>query len=178
MAETIKTGRPYFIATRKDELGSSFSDLERTVQDVSYGNVFKKAVLAYDFDIDGAVAVSDGTVNLRLDGTSTEFTLPANAQIVNAFYKVTTTFTSATDAAALSLGIPTDDAEGIVAEALISAATDWDATTKVTACIQVGTAATASEATTAERNIVLKNGDASEATTAGALKLYIEYIEV
>lgn len=179
MVETINTDRPQFIATKKDALGTGFGSMERSVEQLDYGKRYVRATLEYDFDVDGAVAASGGTKSFRAEGESSAFVLPANAQIIQTFAKVGTTFESSTDAAALSVGIPTDDDEGIIAEAAISAGGNvWDSTTKVIAGIQVGTAGSASELTTAERNIVLKNDHASEATTAGAMKLYIEYLVV
>lgn len=177
MTASIKETKPLYRATKKDVLGSSFGDLERSVEQHDIGGALKTVKLEYDFAQDGAIAVSGGTVNLRIAGTDEDFTLPSGAQILYSCYRVTTTFTSATDAAQLSIGIPTDDAEGIVAEAAISAMGNvWDSTTKVVAGIQSDFGTGAAEVTTAERNITVKNDNGSEATTAGALYLWISYI--
>jgi len=178
MVSSLEKNLSTFNATQKDVLGSGFGVLERNVQKLSRGNHLVNVVLEYDFGIDGAIAASSGTVSLREEGSSTAFTLPASCQVTRADYKVSTTFTSAADAAILSIGIPTDDAAGIFAALAISSGTTWDATSKVIVCIQTGTTATYGEMTTAERNIIITNSHASEATTAGKIKLYLSYIEV
>lgn len=100
-------------------------------------------------------------------------TLPDNAVVVRAYYNVATTFTSSTDAATISIGIPTDDAAGIKAAVAISdAGNPWDA--GWVEGIQDGTAANFSEACTAERAITFTV--AVEALTAGKLTLWLEYV--
>jgi hypothetical protein len=102
-------------------------------------------------------------------------TLPDNAMVVRAYYTVMTTFTSATDAATISIGIPTDDAAGIVAAIAISnGANPWDAGNAEG--IQDGTAANFSEVCTAERAITFTV--AVEALTAGKVILFLEYVIV
>src|SRR3990167_11392123 len=46
--------------------------------------------------------------------------LPSGAIVVRSWYEVITTFTSASDAATISIGYPTDDVAGIVAAIAIS----------------------------------------------------------
>lgn len=100
-------------------------------------------------------------------------TLPNNAVVVRAYYNTATTFTSATDAATISIGIPTDDAAGIKAAVAISDGTNpYDA--GWFECIQDGTAAAFSNACTAERAITFTV--AVEALTAGKLTLFCEYV--
>jgi hypothetical protein len=181
MVATIKRDIPYFQATKKDVLGSGYGSLEQTTAQRAYGNRWKRVTLVYDFAVDGAIVANSVTaMPLRAEGESAAFVLPINAVIMRADYKVTTTFTSTTDAAVISIGIPTDDAAGIKAGIAISnGANPWDATNKPVATIQDGTTANESEmTTTATRSIVLTNSHATEATTAGALKLFIEYLEV
>ena len=176
-ASITKIGK--FNKTGKDLLGSGYGQLEKNMQALSLGNGVWRAVLAYDFAVDGALAAVSGSKNLRIAGTNETFYLPIGAQILTAYVKVDTTFTSATDAATVGLGIPTDDVAGIKAATAISAAGDyWDASGKVKATIQDGTAAAASEITTAERAVVIINTHATEATTAGALKLVIHYVDL
>lgn len=179
MASTLEKNLSKFNATQKDTLGSGFGVLERNVQKISRGNHEVKVKLVYDFAVDGAIAVSGGTAALREVGSSSAFVLPTNCQVTRLDYQVKTTFTSGTDAAQLSIGIPTDDAEGLVAEAAISAAGNpWDATAKLVAGIQTGATSAYSEVTTAERNIVLKNDNGSEATTAGKIYVHVTYVEL
>lgn len=140
--------------------------------------------LEYDFAVDGAIPATSGKVPLRIAGTDEQFILPAGFQIAAAFYRVATTFTSATDAATIGLGLYAvdgtgdDDAAGIVAAIAISnAANPWDATAKVTATIQTGTAANASEETTEDQYVSIINTNA-EVTTAGKAFVYAEILEL
>lgn len=119
----------------------------------------------YVFDATGGVAT--GTVTL--DGAQ----IPDNSRVVRSFYEVTTTFTSSSDAATISIGLPTDDAAGIVAATAISAGGNiWDA--GVHEGIQTGTAATFGEKTTAARSPVVTV--ATQALTAGRFELFLEIV--
>jgi hypothetical protein len=89
-----------------------------------------------------------GAYNLK-DLAGNDLVIPDNSRIIDGFYEVTTTFTSATDAATISLGIPTDDVAGLLAAAAISTGTTFDAAAPK-ALIQVGTVAAISEKTTAD----------------------------
>jgi hypothetical protein len=117
-----------------------------------------------DFDTDGGAI---GDITLR--GPQ----IPDNSRVLRGFYEVTTTFTSSTDAATIAIGIPTDDAAGIVAATAISAGGNvWDAGIHET--IQTGTTANASEKTTAARAPVATV--AVEALTAGSLELFLQVV--
>lgn len=117
----------------------------------------------YDFAVDGGTAGSHGL----------GVTLPDNAVVVRSWYTVLTTFTSADDSATIAISIPTDDVAGIVAATAISAdGTPWDAGHHEG--IQVGTAATFSEQTTAARELTLTIG--VQDLTAGKLILFCEYV--
>ena len=176
---TFRKVTPKYKATQKDILGTGFSVLERNAEKASSGNHSVKVRLVYDFDLDGAVAAASVATAMKAQGDSDAFVLPINAQVIRTDLRVLTTFTSATDAAVLSISIPTDDVSGLVAGAAISAGGNvWDATTKRIAGIQVGTVATDSEVTTAERNIEILNTHATEATTAGKVYVDIEYVEL
>ena len=140
--------------------------------------------LEYDFAVDGAIPATSGKVPLRIAGTDEHFILPAGFQITTAFYRAATTFTSSSDAATIGLGLYAvdgtgdDDAAGIVAAIAISnAANAWDATAKVTATIQTGTAANASEETTEDQYVSIINTNA-EVTTAGKAFVYAEILEL
>lgn len=123
-----------------------------------------------------ARAVWDHTGGLTSGGSPYTFgpTLPDNAVIVRAWYHVAITFTSGGgDGAVVGLGIVTDDADGIVAGIAISDGSDpWDAGNHEG--IQVGTAATYSEQTTAAR--LFEGTITTEDTTAGKVILYAEYV--
>jgi len=123
----------------------------------------RRLTLHYDFATDGGAI---GTVTLRGGA------LPDNAIIDRAWYEVTTTFTSATDAATIGLGVATDDATGIVAATAISGMGNiWDA--GIQAAIDPSTVADFTTKTTAARDIIATV--AVEDLTAGALVLHIEY---
>ncbi len=100
-------------------------------------------------------------------------TLPKGAVILDGIAFVKTTFTSATDAGTIALGVETDSAAGLKAAIAISnGANPWDA--GKTALIPVGTAATALTALTADRK--LQYTVAVEALTAGKMVVYVQYI--
>lgn len=108
-----------------------------------------------------------------LDVNGNAIVIPDNSRVWDGFYEVVTTFTSATDAATISIGIPTDDVAGILAAAAISTGTTWDAGAPK-AIIQVGTVAAISEKTTAARNVNMTV--AVEVLTAGKVYVYLEVV--
>jgi len=124
----------------------------------------KRTVRAtYDFAVDGGATSAIGS----------GVTLPDNAIITRAWYEVTDTLTSADDSATMSIGIPTDDAAGIVAATSIVAGGDvWGA--GIHEAIQDGTAAAFSTKTTAAREITFTIG--TQAITAGSFVLFAEYV--
>jgi hypothetical protein len=109
-----------------------------------------------------------------LTGTyDTNIQLPNNAIIIRAWYDVTETFQSGTDAATIAIGIETDDAAGIVAAIAISdGGNPWD--NGPHDCIQDGAAANAAEKTTATRTVQITV--AAENLTEGELVLFLEYV--
>ena len=110
---------------------------------------------------------------MRADGLG-ELTIPKGAVIMNAWYNVNTTFTSATDAATIAIGVETDAATGIVAAVAISnGGNPWDAG-KHTCIPDFATVADYTTITTAERRIIYTLG-AAEDLTAGKLHLHITY---
>lgn len=117
----------------------------------------------YDFDVDGGDV---GDIGLGV-------TLPPNAIITRAYYEVITTCTSDSDAATIAIGLPSDDAAGIVAATAISAGSNiWD--DGYHECIQDGTASNFSEKTTASRELTVTIG--VEAVEAGKFILFCEYV--
>lgn len=109
---------------------------------------------------------------LDLDGNA--IVLPDNTRVWDAYYEVLTTFTSATDAATISLDIATDDVAGLKAATAISTGTTYDATGAPVALIPQGTVATCSEKTTAARNVTYTI--AVETVTAGDLIVYLNCV--
>jgi len=119
-----------------------------------------------------ARATFDATAGKTIGSHGLGVILPDNAIITRSWHDTTITFTSATDAATIALGLPVDDVAGIVAAVAISAATDWDA--GLHEGIQDGTAAAFSVKTTAARELTADV--AVEALTAGVLVLFCEYV--
>jgi hypothetical protein len=123
--------------------------------------------VTYDFTVDG------GTHNTSYGlGVS----LPDNAVITRSWYEAFSNFTSATGAAIMSLDIPTDDEQGLVAFTSISSTDSgniWDA--GYHEGIQTGTAATFAEKTTAEREITFSIAS-SENLLQGKATFFIEYV--
>lgn len=114
-----------------------------------------------------------GTYNLVDPITGVDISIPNAAIITDAFYVVETTFTSATDAATIALGIATDAAAGLKAAIAISnGANPWDLVTKA-ALLPVGTVATYVGPTTAARAVTATV--AVESLTAGVLKVCLKY---
>ncbi len=110
-----------------------------------------------------------------LDENGAAVTIPAGAIITEAFYIVDTTFTSATDAGTISIGLPTDAVAGLKAATAISVGTTYDALSPIhpVALTPVGTAATMITPLTAARGVDITV--AVEALTAGKMRVCIQY---
>lgn len=138
----------------------------------------RKRILKATFDATDGKAI--GTHNLAGK-------LPVGAIITDAFIDVTTTFTSATDAATISVG--TQTAADLVAATAISAARNiWDAGRKKTLVGNYaldGNALTQVAMADAEAGTLIKVATsakpvsivvASEALTAGVFTVFVEYV--
>lgn len=122
------------------------------------------------FDATGGKAIA--VHNLKDIATGNDIVIPNKSVIVGGFAHVTTTFTSATDAATMSLGLPVDAVAGLKAAIAISnGANPWDA--GKTALIPIQTAATAVGPSTADRKVDVTV--AVEALTAGIMDVLIIY---
>lgn len=100
--------------------------------------------------------------------------LPKGAVVINGRVKVATTFTSATDAGTIAIGVETDSAAGLKAAIAISdGANPWDAGVQ-TALIPVGTAATYLSGILADRKVQFVV--AVEALLTGKMFVFIDYI--
>jgi len=125
--------------------------------------------------------ITKGCLRLVLDATAGLVqgvhafgaTLPDNAIVTKAWYDVVITFTSATDAATIELGINTDDTSGIVAAIAISnGANPWDS--GLHDAVPDGTAANMTTKTTGRRAV---QADVQvEDLTNGMLILFVEYV--
>jgi len=141
------------------------TDIDTMLVEETDGLQAKRVARAtYDF------AVNGGAISVIGLGVS----LPDNAIVTRAWYEVITTFESAgADAATISISIPTDDVDGIVAAIAISDGTDvWDA--GLHEAIQDGTAAAMSVKTTAAREISVEI--AVQIVSAGKFILFAEYV--
>lgn len=118
--------------------------------------------------IDASGTIAPSTV-------STGISIPTGSYIISAFYIVGNTFTSATDAGEIQLGVNTDDASGILASIAISGVGDpFDAGAHD--CINDFTAANFTTKSSGTRTI-----DAVitvETLTAGDLDLFVQYLSV
>lgn len=140
--------------------GAGDTDWDRAdVPDTSDYCVGGRFRATYDF------ATHGGTVGSNPFGPL----LPDNAIIQHASYEVQTTFTSPTgpDNATVGLGVTSDDAQGLVALAVINVGTPWDATGAFVDTLADGTAAGQTTKTTADRQFNLEVG--VENITAGRL---------
>ena len=138
----------------------------------------RKKILKATFDATGGKAI--GTYNLAGK-------LPVGAIITDALIDVTTTFTSATDAATISVG--TQSAGDLVAALAISNARNiWDAGRKGTlvdsialdgnalTAVAMGDAIGATKVKVASSAKPVSVVVASEALTAGVFTIYVEYV--
>lgn len=125
---------------------------------------------------DASAGKAAGSYDLVDSETGAAFELPAGAVVVDGVAIAKTTFTSATDAGTIALGIATDSAAGLKAAIAISnGANPWDASVR-TALIPVNTAATYAAKTTAKRKI--QAVVAVESLTAGVLDVLVRYIVI
>ena len=106
----------------------------------------------------------NGTVNIG--------EVPTGAVITNAWYHVTSGFTSASSTATCAMGITTDDAAGIKAATLVN-----DADLALNAIVQcIPNTAVANYTTAATAIRALRFVIAVQDLTAGALDLHVEYV--
>lgn len=125
------------------------------------------------FDATGGGKVA-GTYDMVDPVTGVAVTIPNKARVIGGGAFAKTTFTSATDAATIALGVETDDAAGLKAAIAISnGANPWDAGVK-TSLLPAGAGANYTTLTTATRKI--QAVVAVETITAGVLLVYGQYI--
>lgn len=98
-------------------------------------------------------------------------TIPKNALVTGAWYKVLTTFTSASDAGTIAISIVA--ANDVVSAVAISTGTTWDAAGAIEGLPKIET--TSSWLTTTDDSEVTFTV-ASEALTAGKLVLWVEWL--
>jgi hypothetical protein len=144
-----------------------------------------KKVVKIPFSISGTD--SAGIANTTIATHGTGVFIPKNAIIVNSYYNVTTTFTSATDAATLALSVVS--AGDLKAAMAISDATNvWDAGAHgnlpgsyAEATVAGDTAVLDAARKAASFIVMAANKEvtvavAVEALTAGAMDIFIEYV--
>ena len=123
----------------------------------------EKVIMKYEFGLaTGETAIGTHKVGI----------LPAGATITKSWIDVDTTFTSATDAGTIGLGI-TGSVSLFETPAAISVGTAWDAAVPRVASVGIGVVASYSVVATDVQVIVVV---AVEALTAGKDYLYIEYV--
>jgi hypothetical protein len=127
------------------------------------GTLVSSLVGDYDFAVDGGVT---GAIKLR------NITLPKNAVVTRAWYEVLTTFTSASDQSAISIGFTGSTSALLNSIAINDVTNPWDQGWH--GCKQLGTAATFSAEATADAELLLTV--TGEALTAGKLRLHVEYL--
>jgi hypothetical protein len=101
-----------------------------------------------------------------------DLVLPANVIVMGAWYKVLTTFTSATDAGTIAISIVA--ANDVVSAVAISTGTTWDASTPVEGIPKIETTSTWLTTTAIKSAVTFTV--AVEALTAGKLVFWIEYL--
>lgn len=128
-------------------------------------NVMKLACFTYDFAVDG------GTIGTITPAATVE--IPNGATVVPhlCFYRVETTCTSATDAATISIILPTDGTI-IPAIAISDAANPWD----LGGHVPTSVSSSLIPVTTAARNVQVQI--AVENVTGGKFSFAIPYIEI
>jgi hypothetical protein len=120
-----------------------------------------------------AVGTFDATAGRAVGSYTLDCTIPDKSIVTGTWYEVTTTFTSATDAATIALTI--QSAGDITAAIAISnAANPWDAALPVEGITKIETTSTWIKLT-ANRDLTATVA-AAEALTAGVLRVYVEYI--
>lgn len=118
------------------------------------------------FDATGGVTTASSPISIGP-------VIPDNARVIRSYREVITTFTSATDAATIGLGVPTDDVSGILAPIAISDVSNpHDA--GVHDNIQDGAAANFGEKLTDGRQMQVEL--AVEDLTAGKMIVWAEYV--
>ncbi len=118
-----------------------------------------------------AKCVLDASAGKAIGAHTCGLTLPAKALITGAWYKVLTTFTSATDAGTIAISVVA--ANDVVSAVAISSGTTWDAAGAIEAIPKIET--TASWLTTTVPSAVTFTV-AVEALTAGKMVVWVQYL--
>ncbi len=116
--------------------------------------------------------VWDATGGKAIGAHVSELTLPRGAVIKAAFYKVLTTFTSATDAATIAISVVS--ANDVVSAAAISTGTTWDSASIPIETVPKVETSTTWLVTTADSPVTFTV--AVEALTAGKIIVWFEYL--
>ena len=116
--------------------------------------------------------VWDATGGKAIGAHTSELTIPKGAVIKAAYYKVLTTFTSATDAGTIAISVVA--ANDVVSAAAISTGTTWDAASIPIETIPKTETSTTWLVTTADSPVTFTV--AVEALTAGKICVWFEYL--
>jgi len=106
-----------------------------------------------------------------IDAHACNLVLPGKVLVTGAWYKVLTTFTSATDAATIAISIVA--ANDVVSAVAISSGTTWDAGAAVEGVPKIETTATWLTTTVP---VSVTFTVAVEALTAGKMVVWVEYL--
>lgn len=160
---TFAVGTPAVASYNQADI-TNFNNAEpplKNARDHGWKTAFAKCVF------DPSATTADRTIAAHGCG----LTFPAKAIIVGAWYKVLTTFTSATDAGTIAISIVA--ANDVVSAVAISTGTTWDASTPVECIPKIETTSTWLTTTVpAEVTFTV----ASEALTAGKMVVWFEYL--
>lgn len=131
-----------------------------------------KLPVAHAYKLGMARCTFDATGGKAIGAHSGDLTLPRGAVIKAAYYKVLTTFTSATDAATIAISVVS--ANDVVSAAAISTGTTWDAASVPIETVPKVETSTTWLVTTADSTVTFTV--AEEALTAGKILVWFEYL--
>jgi hypothetical protein len=163
----------FFYKDHEYVVDETYATIKALIQLLTTTQGFEKEIWGL-FDATGGK--NTGTHDIVDPVTLVAIELPIGARVFDGFYIVETTFTSAgADAGTIALGYATDGAAALKAAVAISDGSNpWDAGTA--ALIPVGTAATLTAKTTAQRKV--QAVVAAQNLTAGKLKVCLKYVIV
>lgn len=175
MSTSLITNTSSTIANKfKDRSRFSWAVFRSVFQDMVAGFENADAAFGVKKTVKATFDPSANTSQRAIGAHGLGVLLPDNAVIVRSWYRVATTFTSATDAATIALGVPTDGSgAGIKAAVAISnGANPYDAGN--VEGLQTGATSAFHVQLTAERELTATV--AVEALTAGKLELFVDYV--
>lgn len=173
MPTSVSGGTEFYYPDHTGEMiklvaSESYASVKTLIEAPSV-NGFVKELWAY---LDGSDGLAVGVHNLVDFITGEEVEIPDGAIILDGFYEVDETFTTAgADAGTIGLGVATDTMVLVTAVAVSNGGNPWDAGKH--AIIPVNTPSTIVGPATADRKLTATV--AVQAVTAGELRLYVRY---